>query len=103
MTTFETLFEACRMICSQYTALDYDETMATAIETALGTLLDLFVASGTVGDYTIDAGATVTTAAVTQFGQVKVSIILEDAKTGGTETRIHTFGGDPVNARSHNT
>lgn len=103
MTLHELIFEACQHLTAQWTALDYDTDMEAEIEAEFGALIDVFVDAGVVASYSIDAGTGYTTSAVTQFGQVKVMVELTDAKTGGTESRLITFGTAPVNARSHNT
>ena len=103
MTLHELIFEACLHIMSQWAATDYDATMETDIETELGALIDVFVDAGVVGDYSLDAGTGYNTATSLGFGQLKCNVELEDAKTGGTESRILTTDGSAVNARSHNT
>ena len=103
MTRHGLIFEACTLILSQFTALNYNAAMEEDIETELGALLDVFVDAGVVASYSVDAGTGYTTASVTQFGQVKVMVEVEDAKTGGTESSVITFGSAPVNANSYNT
>lgn len=103
MTLHELIFEACTHIMSQWSYENYNATMKTNIETELGALIDVFVDAGVVGDYSVDAGTGYNTAASLGFGQLKVMVELEDAKTGGTESRIIATDGSAVNPRSHNT
>ena len=84
-----------------YDPLLYDGTMATAIETAYGLILTALVVTGIISAYTVDAGATITTATVTAVGQVHVEITLTDPDTSGVATYVTAFGGSAVDANSN--